>query len=59
MKTYDDPIAQAVTERGTILESPPPLAFITDAHGNPSETVNLEHYGRVAAERERRRRLAD
>jgi hypothetical protein len=54
-----DTVAMAIAERGVMLPPPPLTSFITDAHGNPSETVNLEHYGRVAAERERRRRLAE
>lgn len=59
-----DPIAMAISERTCIIDGTATAiitsnAFLTDAHGNPSESVNLEQYARVMAERERLRRLAE
>src|SRR5690348_5151102 len=54
-----DPIADEIRKRhGVILPPPTDEAFKTDAHSNPSESFNAEHFGRVMAEREMRRRQA-
>jgi hypothetical protein len=54
-----DVIAQAIAERGVML--PPPETagpFTNDVCGSPSESLNLDLYGKVMAERLRLRLMA-